>query len=230
MSKKLIFSALAAAGLAIALATPAYAHVTVQPGAVNQGDDDAVFAFRVPNEDPAAGTVKLEVQLPADHPIAAVRTEAVPGWSAQIVRDAKSVHQIVWTAQPGVRIGPNQFQDFVVSAQPLPDNTDQLVMPTTQTYDNGKVVKWDAPPAPEGAPEPEHPAPTLELQPASDSAGGHQHGDSAAPSVSSQSAPESAATSDATARWLGGAGLLVGALGLGLGAGALLRGRRGGSA
>jgi len=35
-----------------------------------------------------------------------------------------------------------------------------------------------------------------------------------------------AATSDNTARWLGGAGLLVGAVGLGVGAGATIRARK----
>jgi hypothetical protein len=36
----------------------------------------------------------------------------------------------------------------------------------------------------------------------------------------------STSVSDNTARWLGGAGLLVGAIGLGFGAGAVLRSRR----
>ena len=43
-----------------------------------------------------------------------------------------------------------------------------------------------------------------------------------------QAAP--VAPADPTARWLGGAGLLLGALGLGFGAGSLLRGRRGSAA
>jgi hypothetical protein len=48
---------------------------------------------------------------------------------------------------------------------PLPTDTDQLVFKALQTYDNGEVVRWiDA--APQGAPEPEHPAPVLTLTPA----------------------------------------------------------------
>jgi len=53
---------------------------------------------------------------------------------------------------------------------------------------------------------------------------GDQHGgmsDSAAPA-------EPPSSDDTTARWLGGAGLLVGALGLGVGGGAVLRTRRAG--
>ena len=38
--------------------------------------------------------------------------------------------------------------------------------------------------------------------------------------------PPASSTSDTTARWLGGLGLLVGALGLGLGGGAVMRSRR----
>jgi hypothetical protein len=45
--------------------------------------------------------------------------------------------------------------------------------------------------------------------------GGHGHHDAEAP-----------AATDTTARWLGGIGLLVGALGLGLGVGAVARTRR----
>lgn len=228
MSKKLIFSAIAACGLALGLATPAYAHVTAQPGEATQGDYTA-FAFRVPNEQPKAGTVKLEVTFPKDHPIPSVRTKPLPGWTAKVIKDNKSVHQVIWTAQPGVRINPDEFQEFEVSAGPLPKDTDTLVMPTTQTYDNGEVVKWDAPPAPEGAEEPEHPAPTITLTPAAEGAGDHDsHGGS--PTVTHTAGDAASSSTDSTARWLGGAGLVVGALGLGLGAGAVLRGRRGGGA
>jgi len=82
MPKKWIFPAIAASGLAIALAAPAAAHVTVQPGTATQGGYTA-FAFRVPNERPDAGTVKLEVTLPAEHPISSVRTKPLAGWTAQ---------------------------------------------------------------------------------------------------------------------------------------------------
>jgi hypothetical protein len=53
--------------------------------------------------------------------------------------------------------------------------------------------------------EPERPAPSVTLTPPADAA---------------------APVADTTARWLGGSGLLVGALGPGVGAGAVLRSRR----
>jgi hypothetical protein len=105
-------------------------------------------------------------------------------------------------------------------------------MPATQTYDNKKVVAWDTPMT-EGGEEPEHPAPAIELVPAEE--GGDHHGggaaaaDPAAEEGSESHDVEHAAaetSSDDTARWLGGAGLVVGALGLGFGVGATLRARR----
>ncbi len=198
------------------------------------------ITFRVPNEDEKAGTVKLEVQLPTDTPIASLRTRPMPGWKAQItmtkldkpveVHDAdvtEAVGKVTWTADPGVRINPGEFQEFEVSGGPLPE-TDQLVMPTFQTYDSGEVVKWDAPPPAEGAEEPEHPAPAIALSAAGE--GDDHHAAAPADDAATEShdvqtaAAES--TSDDTARWLGGAGLVVGALGLGFGVGATMRARR----
>lgn len=227
MPKKWIYSVLAAGGLTVILAVPAAAHVTVQPGEATQGGYTA-FAFRVPNERPDAGTVKIEVTLPADHPIGSIRTKPMTGWTAKVVKQGNAVRSVTWTAQPGVRINPDEFQEFEVAAGPLPRDTDELVLPTRQSYDNGEVVSWDAPPVADGAPEPEHPAPVLALEPAAAGEAGHAGHDEAAPTVTG--APETTSGTDSTARLLGGAGLVLGALGLGFGAGAVLRLRRGRSA
>jgi hypothetical protein len=89
-----------------------------------------------------------------------------------------------------------------------------------QTYDNGEVVAWDQPPAADGS-EPERPAPTVALSPPA--AGG---ADVATSTTGGTTTTAVAVGTDTTARWLGGAGLLVGALGLGVGAGAVFRNRR----
>ncbi|MGP4018574.1 YcnI family copper-binding membrane protein [Saccharopolyspora sp. 5N708] len=207
----------------------ALAHVTAQPGEAAKGGY-AKVAFRVPNERPNASTVQVKVTLPEQFPLSSVRTKPMPGWTTQIERVqiapvevdgaqvTQAVRSITWTAQPGTRIGPDEFNEFEATLGALPDNADQLVLPTTQTYDNGEVVSWDAPPPAEGAEEPEHPAPTLKL--VDEAEGEHSHG--AAVAGQEPSAP----TGDDTARWLGGAGLVVGALGLGVGAGALVRSRK----
>ena len=109
----------------------------------------------------------------------------------------------------------DQFEVFRISAK-LPD-ADTVSFPTTQTYADGAVVKWDQAPAPGGA-EPEHPAPTLTL------AGGPTPPaqnptptKSAAPTATAApSAPQSRAVVDNTARILAGAALFVGALGVGV--------------
>jgi periplasmic copper chaperone A len=210
-----------AATAAVLGAAPAFAHVTAQPGEAAQGGY-SVVSLRVPNESDTAGTVKLEVTLPADHPLSSVRTTPVPGWTATMTKAAvnppvqvgertvsEAVRTVTWTANPGTRIGPGEFLEFPLSVGPLPTGVDELALPAVQTYDDGEVVAWDQQPAAGGS-EPERPAPTVTLTRPADAA-------TAAPVAD---------TSDPTARWLGGAGLLVGALGLGVGAGAVLRSRR----
>jgi uncharacterized protein YcnI len=218
--------------IALAGAAPAFAHVTANPSTVQKGGY-GVVTFRVTNEDAAAGTVALTVTLPPDHPFSSVRTTPIAGWTATPnevtlnppLKDddgnaiTKTIGSVTFKANPGNRIGPGQYMEFPLSLGPFPDNVDVLRMPAVQTYDNGKVVNWADPPNADGS-EPEHPAPSVSLTAAT----GDQHG-----GMSASAAPaEPPSADDTTARWLGGAGLLVGALGLGLGGGAVLRPRRAG--
>ncbi|MDQ2708601.1 MAG: YcnI family protein [Actinomycetota bacterium] len=89
---------------------------------------------------------------------------------------------VSWTsrraAATSTRLGPTEFADFTVSMGRLPDDVNELVMPTVQTYDDGTVVRWDQPEVP-GAEEPEHPAPTLKLVEADHGANGNAHGGNA---------------------------------------------------
>lgn len=230
-----------ATGAALLLGSgPASAHVTARiiGESAEQGSYTKI-TFRVPNEDDTAGTVKLEVQLPADAPMSSVRPKSVPGWTAQVTKAkldepieahgaeiTEAPSKVTWTADPGVRIAPGEFGEFELSAGPLPE-VDQLVIPAIQTYEGDKVVAWDEPPA-EGE-EPEHPAPVIELSPAAEDGSGQD----AAPAANQEAAggeasDTAAAGTDDTARWLGGAGLVVGALGLGFGVGAMMRARRAG--
>ena len=113
----------------------------------------------------------------------------------------------MWTAAPGTEIVDGQFQEFEVSAGPLPDAGTHLVLPAHQTYTDGTVVDWvDV--AEEGGEEPAHPAPELTTTDAeSDDA------------VVEQAAVVTAATPttsepDTLARVLGGVGLALGATAL----------------
>jgi uncharacterized protein YcnI len=205
----------------------AAAHVETDPGQATKGDD-AVITFRVPNEEDNAGTVKLEVTFPLDHPVPDASTTPIPGWTANVTTTTlpKPVHQnnsdvktavqtVTWTADPGNQIKPGEFLRFPVLAEALPDNADKLTFKVLQTYSNGDVVRWIDPPAADGAAEPEHPAPTLTLVSADSDAG-----------PAKPAAAPAAAEPDSTARWLGGAGLVIGILGLGLGIVIAVRGRR----
>jgi len=213
----------------------ASAHVTAnvygaQPA---KGGYGTIF-FRVPNEDPNLGTVKVEIDVKPEYGIGSLRTKPIPGWTAEVSKEklpqplttasgakiTEAVAKVVWTAQPGTKIGANEFQEFEISGGALPSNVDQLEFPAVQTYEGGKVVNWNQPTPPSGE-EPEHPAPTVKLAAAESSGhGGHTQ---TAPAADANA--EAAAGQDNTARWLGGAGLVVGALGLGIGAGAVLRSR-----
>ena len=128
----------------------------------------------LPRESPTSGTVSVTVSLPADAPFASVKVKRHAGSDAEITRslllepltkgDREStevVNRITWTAQPGVRVGPGEFEDFDIDVGPLPEAVGPLSFPATQTYEDGKVVVWDHPRG-EGD-EAEHPAPVLTL-------------------------------------------------------------------
>ncbi|MDJ0342078.1 YcnI family protein [Streptomyces sp. H10-C2] len=215
-------------------AVPAFAHVTVQPGTAPKGSYSTV-SFKVPNEQESASTIKVEVNLPADHPIPSVSTQPVPGWNVEVTKAKlatplktddgmvnEAVTKITWTSA-GSKIAPGQFQQFPVSLGPLPADTAKLVFKTLQTYDNNQVARWIEEPK-EGAPEPQNPAPSLTLTEASTG----QHG-AAAPAADAKAKTDTAAasadthSSDSTARILGIAGIVIGAVGVAF---AVLAGRR----
>jgi uncharacterized protein YcnI len=199
----------AAAALALLATGTAAAHVEVSSPGATQGDD-AVLTFRVPDESETASTTTLAVTLPA---VDEARTQPLAGWTAKLDKNDKNQYTTVtWTADPGnAGIGPGQFQLFSVLVAPLPKQ-DRAQFPAVQTYSDGKVVTWNQQTGPDGK-EPDHPVPSLTL--------------AAAGSDDDQPADtKSASESDSTARWLGGVGLVLGALGAALGLGALVRSRR----
>jgi periplasmic copper chaperone A len=172
-------AAAGAAGLILVTALPASAHVHVSsPDATPGGFGKLVIS--VPNESDSAVTTQLVVKLPSGTPFASVSTKPMPGWSVEAeptklpqpvrVNGAtvtEAVTTITWTAQKGGGLGPDQFTEFELSAGPFPEQVDQLTFPTIQTYSDGEIVRW-VQPEKAGSPEPERPAPVLELTDASD--------------------------------------------------------------
>ena len=201
-------AAVAALYVGSAWATPpAWAHVHASSDDAVRGAM-AIVTFQVPNEsDKGATTTALTVTFPD---VASARAETMPGWTARLDRDAASgtVRSVTWTAGPNGGIGVDQFAQFRISVQ-LPD-TDTVSVPASQTYSDGSIVKWDQPPLPGGA-EPEHPAPMLAL--AAGPVAPHEHHPSSGTPTDRAAAPESKSP-DNTARLLGGAALIVAALGI----------------
>ncbi|HEY7142832.1 MAG TPA: YcnI family protein [Streptosporangiaceae bacterium] len=197
----------ASAAAVLLLAGPALAHITVTPDSAQAGSA-AVLTFHAPNEEAKANTVKVDVRIPTAHPIAQLLVKPVPGWSISVktITLAKpvttddgtfnsAVSEVIWS---GGQIRPGQFQDFTISADPLPQGISKLVFKAIQTYSNGDVVRWIDLQQP-GQPEPDHPAPTLTLTTGSQAP---------AAAVSSSTASGGSST-DGMARVLGIAGIVV---------------------
>ena len=226
--KRSALMAATVAGLTLALAGPAAAHVTVNPTTATPGGY-AKVTFRVPNETDNADTTKLEVAFPADQPVASVSVKPIPGWTAEAVTTklatpiktddreiTEAVSRITWTAAAGSAIKPGQFQEFDVSLGPLPDSG-QMVFKALQTYSDGSVVRWIDEPTTNGS-EPEHPAPVLKLV-AAPAAG--------VPAAASASGSSGSTSGSGGTSALGVTGLIAGVLALMLAAGAFVRaGRR----
>ena len=156
---------------AVTAAGPASAHVTVNPKDATQGGY-AKLAFRVLNESDTASTIKLEIVIPTDRaPIASVSTRPTPGWTVAVEKTTLStplkvhdtdvtevVSKLTWTADSATtHIAPGTFQEFEVSAGPLPE-VDQIAFKALQTYSDGTIVRW----IDEGT-DADKPAPILKL-------------------------------------------------------------------
>jgi len=211
----------------LAGASAASAHVVVTSPDAAPGEEIGELVFRVPNESPTAGTVRIQVDLPTDPPFVQVSAESKPGWListetkklAQPVQvEGFSVNKVIssvtWTATGDNQIRPGQFDEFALSVGPFQHDVTTLSFPTVQTYSDGTTVNWNQIQKP-GAEEPEHPAPTLDLTAVS--------GDSATSAPTTTAAAQD--SSDTVARVLGVAGILIGLVTLGV----VLTQRRGGA-
>lgn len=219
-----LFRATGAVGLATALALltggSASAHVRVHPDSTVTGSFSAL-TFRVPNESDTAGTVAVQITLPTDTPFLSVSAKPVPGWSVASVEAplptpvvvegttvTKAVRTVTWTAGAGSQVKPGEYQEFSISAGPLPA-PGTVELPATQTYSDGTVVMWDQA-TPASGPEPEHPAPAFDVTAAGATPSGGAAGEA------SQAGAQVQPGTDVLARVLGGVGALAGAAALAL--------------
>ena len=159
--KKIRFIAATATALALAVAGPAYAHVTVQPNEAVSGSFSR-FVVRVPTEKNVP-TIEVRVELP---PLAFLAFEDKEGWKrtektgefdepleAFGQEITEGVVEVTWS---GGEIGPHEFAEFGFSAA-LPEGEETLEFKAFQTYQGGEVVRWT------GAPDSDTPAAQVTL-------------------------------------------------------------------
>jgi uncharacterized protein len=228
---------------AAALLAPAsaQAHISLHPNTIPAGAF-ATLDVRVPGEQEGAYVTRVDVLFPTG--FTGVDYENVPGWSVRVIeaklatpitQDGETidteVSQIVWTwTGPLGRVEEGQFINFPLSlAIPEDDAGRALEFRTVQTYSNGHVVHWIDPSL-----TAEHPSPRINIT----AKGGviqEVAGDEAGPTAGQSGAGQTAQSSSAvTAKSSGGASkglaltaLVLGALGVLIGLGALASTRRG---
>ena len=158
---KRVLCGVAALGVMAAIASPAFAHVTVQPNEATTGSFSR-FVVRVPTERDVP-TTKIEVELP---PLGFVSFEPKEGWTREeemVELDepievfgnevTEVVGSVTWS---GGKVAPGEFDEFGISfATPADEQT--LEFKAFQTYQGGEVVEWT------GAPDSEEPAARVNL-------------------------------------------------------------------
>jgi uncharacterized protein YcnI len=203
--KRLLFVGSVALSLCamLAVAAPAWAHVTVSPEEVAAGDYETL-TVSVPTEKEVP-TTEMRVEVPEGFLLSGV--QPVPGWEHAFEEDGGIVTAVTFS---GGEIRPREFQQFLVQAQ-APEEPGEYPWKAIQTYENGSVVKWTGPPDSEepasvvevvsgGAEDPE-PSPEPSEASASQQAGGE-----------AEVLADTGGTSPAVYAGLGLAGLLVSAL------------------
>ena len=217
---RLTLGAAAVSTIVLGWASSASAHVTIDPDEAQAGGF-SILHFQAPNESDTASTTKLEISMPEGVVLPFVLAEPVPGWDVTVetapletpieTDDGTVTEAVSQVTFEGGEIKPGEFQLFNLEVGPLPDEAGTtLLFPAVQTYSDGEVVRW-VETSQEGQPEPEHPAPHLNLV----SATGAE-----------DAASDTGSGDDSTAKTLGIIGIIVGAVGVVLGGIALSRSRK----
>jgi uncharacterized protein YcnI len=225
-----------------ALLAPAavQAHVSLHPNTIPAGAF-ATLDVRVPGEAEGAYVKKVDVLFPQG--FTGVDYENVPGWSVKVIEGKLAkpiqsddgpidtqVSQIVWTwTGPLGKVQDGQFVDFPLSVA-IPEEAagKALEFRTVQTYSDGEVVHWIEPPL-----DADHPSPRIDvtakggvIEDVAGAEAGPQPGQGAASTAPSSTPPAAAKpASSGASKGLGVVALILGALGLLAGLGALARRR-----
>lgn len=241
---KTVKLALPIAVAALLAPAAAQAHISLHPNTIPAGAF-ATIDLRVPGEEEGAYVKRVDTLFPPG--FTSVDYENVPGWSAKVI-EAKlatpikedgetidtEVSQIVWSwTGPLGRVDNSQFVELPLSlAIPARASGQALLFKTVQTYSNGQAVHWVDPSL-----SAEHPSPRINvtakggvIEDIAGAEAGPEAGQTTGSSSASTPAPAAAVKpSSAASKGLALAALILGALGLIAGVGALYRGsaRRG---
>jgi uncharacterized protein YcnI len=227
------------AGALIAPAS-AQAHISLHPNTIPAGAF-ATLDVRVPGEQEGAYVKKVDVLFPQG--FTGVDYENIAGWSTKVIEtklatpikeDGETidteVSQIVWTwGGPLGKVNNGQFIQFPLSlAIPANATGKALEFRTVQTYSNGQVIHWISPSL-----SAEHPSPRINVTAKGgviEDIAGDEAGPEAGQTAGSSTAPAAPAavksTGGGASKGLGIAALILGALGLIAGLGALVVSRR----
>jgi len=172
-----------AAFFVMLLASPASAHVTVQPSESQTGAYEK-YTVRVPVEK-ESNTTELTLEVP--NGVTLVSVLPMDNWDYKLNKNKDGiVISVVWTAKKG-GIGPNEFEEFsFIGANP--DKAGEVSWKALQKYNDNSVVKWV------GAPDAEEPASVTKIA-KGEAAADHGH-------ASTEAKTESDKTESNTMNWL----------------------------
>lgn len=225
---------------ALVVPASAHAHISLHPNTIPAGAF-ATLDVRVPGEQEGAYVKKVDVLFPAG--FTGVDYENVPGWSTRVIETKlvtpikeggetinTEASQIVWSwTGPLGKVNNAQFINFPLSLA-IPEDAagKALEFRTVQTYSTGQVVHWIDPSL-----TAEHPAPRINVTTKGgviEDVAGHEAGPEAGQAAAAQAAATPSTTvvksSGGASQGLAITALIVGALGLMVGLGALASSRR----
>ena len=234
MTRRIAFAFVVSAALILASAGAASAHVTVDPPSAPQGGT-VKLSFLAPNEEPPATVTELQIffPVPPATPIPTVTVEPKAGWTFRLTKlhltkplvtddgnIADIVSEVDWkVTNATAAIGANEFGEFTIDADGLPDTGTQVVFKALQTYSNGDIVRWIEP-VPANGNAPEHPTPILKLTPPNSSTA------SATPAAQVSTTGLAKKSDVDTARTIAIVGIVIGVIGVLIAAIALVSRRR----
>jgi uncharacterized protein YcnI len=132
------------------MAPGAAAHVTIQPSASRPADLQR-YRVIVPNEEASAGTVGVDLRLPAG--VTFALAEQVAGWRVKVVKAGSAISELRWRGGP---VPPGGYAELRFIAR-NPVRVGRVQWKALQRYDNGEVVRWI------GAADGDFPAPATTL-------------------------------------------------------------------